>query len=77
MPPAPDSRPRILPAMNAPRRPACARCGAAFDCAPHGDCWCKAERYRLPLPQADGAECLCPTCLRFLAAERTVSEVSR
>jgi hypothetical protein len=55
---------------NATRRLACARCGAAFECAPGGDCWCAAEPYKLPLTAAGEIEdCLCPTCLRKAAAE--------
>jgi hypothetical protein len=49
-----------------PRRIACARCGAPFDCG--GDaCWCAAEAYRLPMPTDPAATCLCPACLRQLA----------
>jgi len=52
-----------------PRRLACARCGAAFDCGRSGECWCAAEPYRMPLTQAGEIEdCLCPACLRALAA---------
>jgi hypothetical protein len=50
------------------RRLTCARCGAAFDCDPGGDCWCFAEELRLPLPaEASAAQCLCPACLRTAA----------
>jgi hypothetical protein len=53
------------------RRLICARCGSAFDCAPGGDCWCAAEPVRLPMPAAGSADdCLCPACLRTLAAAR-------
>jgi hypothetical protein len=50
------------------RRVVCARCGAAFDCQPGGDCWCAAESVRLPMP-IDGskADCLCRDCLRAAA----------
>ncbi|HTT49625.1 MAG TPA: cysteine-rich CWC family protein [Pseudolabrys sp.] len=52
------------------RRLACARCGAAFECARAGDCWCAAEPYRMPLTAAGESEdCLCPDCLRKAAAE--------
>jgi len=48
-----------------PRRLACARCGAAFDCQGGGACWCAAEPVRVPLPPPERAEgCLCPACLR-------------
>lgn len=54
---------------SAPRRLACARCGAPFECRPGGECWCAAEPYRLPLTEAGAAEdCLCPECLRQAAA---------
>src|SRR6187397_2820314 len=53
-----------------PRRLACARCGDAFDCGSAvGKCWCAEEEFRLPMPAADsGEDCLCPACLRKLAA---------
>ncbi|MFN3657475.1 MAG: cysteine-rich CWC family protein [Pseudolabrys sp.] len=54
-----------------PRRLACARCGAAFDCRLEGGCWCNDEAFRLPLPTAAAEDCLCPTCLRALAAEQS------
>ncbi|HEY1543692.1 MAG TPA: hypothetical protein VGG01_14870 [Xanthobacteraceae bacterium] len=50
-----------------PSRVACARCGATFACKPMGDCWCKHEPVRLPMPAA-GAGCLCVDCLRKAAA---------
>jgi hypothetical protein len=49
------------------RRSACARCGTAFACEPAGDCWCKREPVRLPMPTADEG-CLCIDCLRKAAA---------
>ena len=59
-----------MPLVAAPARQlACARCGAAFDCAQAGDCWCAAEPYRLPMPGAANEDCLCPNCLRKTAAE--------
>jgi hypothetical protein len=52
-----------------PRRLACARCGAVFECTPAGGCWCADEPYRLPLTDAGADEdCLCPACLRKAAA---------
>jgi hypothetical protein len=54
----------------APRRIACARCGAEFACNLNGDCWCTAEPYRLPVPDRDAEDCLCPQCLRQRAGER-------
>ncbi len=62
--------------MTAPtpqsRRLVCACCGTAFDCIPDGDCWCKAESFRLPLPDAAAEDCLCPACLRQAAQVATV-----
>ena len=56
------------PTPNSPRRLACARCGAAFECGLGGECWCAAEPYRLPMPPAGESEdCLCPACLRKAA----------
>jgi len=51
--------------MSESSRLVCARCGAAFDCAPDGDCWCKAEGRRLPAAAEE--QCLCPACLRQTA----------
>jgi hypothetical protein len=56
-PSRPDDPPRI----------ACARCGAPFACEPAGDCWCKHEPARLPMPTANEG-CLCLDCLRKTAA---------
>ena len=51
------------------QRLACARCGTSFECgARAGACWCMDEAYRLPMPDAADATCLCPTCLRAAAA---------
>jgi hypothetical protein len=52
----------------APRRLACARCGAAFDCGLGADCWCAAEPYRLAMTASAADDCLCPACLRQAAA---------
>ena len=58
------------PAPPPGRRLACARCGTAFECGLSGDCWCAAEPYRLPLTAAGASEdCLCPECLRKVAAQ--------
>jgi hypothetical protein len=48
----------------------CSKCGAEFACEPAGACWCKDESYRVPMPASDAASCLCPTCLRELAAKQ-------
>jgi hypothetical protein len=51
---------------NDPVRAACARCGATFACEPAGDCWCKHEDVRVPMPITDEG-CLCAECLRKAA----------
>ncbi len=45
----------------------CAHCGAPLVCEPAGDCWCKHETVRLPVPIASEG-CLCVDCLRAAAA---------
>ena len=61
--------------MSAPRTLGCARCGAVFACRNDGSdrCWCGAEPFRLPMPlPADVGlfdDCLCPACLRAVAAD--------
>jgi len=52
-----------------PQRIVCVRCEAAFGCDPAGDCWCRHEDVRLPMPAA-GERCLCPDCLRAAAEPR-------
>jgi hypothetical protein len=58
----------------ASNRLTCERCGSNFDCSPSsdGECWCAKETYRLPMPSArenSGIKsCLCPSCLRKIAA---------
>jgi len=59
-----------------PRKLACARCGAQFECALDGDCWCAAEPYRLPMTNAAAEDCLCPACLRKAAALQRTAEHS-
>jgi hypothetical protein len=59
------------PALTPPRKLACARCGAAFECNLGGGCWCAAEPYRLPLPDQAAEDCLCPACLRKAAGMAT------
>jgi hypothetical protein len=54
----------------APRRLACARCGKVFDCGLSAACWCAAEDFRVPMPAGKADDCLCPSCLRALAAEQ-------
>ena len=55
-------------ALPQPRRLACARCGATFDCGLSAECWCAAEPQRLPMPGDLADDCLCPDCLRKAAA---------
>jgi hypothetical protein len=58
----------------AQRQLVCARCGAAFSCgARTGHCWCFDESYRVPMPAADGDDCLCPKCLRATAQKAEAS----
>ncbi len=59
----PDSTPES-------RRLSCARCGVNFDCQGGEACWCAAEPFRLPMPEAAAEDCLCPTCLRAMARAR-------
>jgi hypothetical protein len=61
------------PQAPAEARAVCPRCGARFACDPDGDCWCKAEPPRRPVPGA-AAACLCPRCL---AAGGKASEAGR
>ncbi|MGZ3296926.1 MAG: cysteine-rich CWC family protein, partial [Xanthobacteraceae bacterium] len=43
-------------------------CGTAFACDLNGDCWCRAQSFRLPMPEpASGEDCLCPACLTTAA----------
>ncbi len=48
----------------------CAKCGRPFTCEPAGECWCKEEDFRLPVPAAGVTSCLCPRCLREAIEER-------
>ncbi|MDB5600711.1 MAG: hypothetical protein JWN71_2755 [Xanthobacteraceae bacterium] len=53
----------------ATRQLICVHCGAPFECALDGTCWCANEAVRLPMPAA-GGDCLCPGCLRDAARLR-------
>jgi hypothetical protein len=53
-----------------PRPLTCAQCGSTFACGLGGDCWCADEAFRLPVPAAGAADCLCPACLRTAAAQQ-------
>ncbi len=60
----------------ADRQLRCERCGTVFGCRnlSEGDaCWCALEPDALPVPLPVGAgpyeDCLCPRCLRELAAD--------
>jgi hypothetical protein len=50
------------------RQIVCARCGTEFTCTPDGECWCKEESARLPMP-TDSEDCLCQECLRKAATQ--------
>ena len=63
------------PPQNPPRNLACAQCGGAFDCTSGAECWCVAEPYRLRMIDIDTQrDCLCPACLRLLAAAQSPSD---
>jgi len=54
----------------------CERCGTVFGCrnlGEAGECWCSMEAFALPVPLPDDVgtfeDCLCPTCLREIAAQ--------
>jgi cysteine-rich CWC protein len=65
-------------AISAPsRRLACARCGTTFDCGLSADCWCAEEGFRLPMPAAADADCLCPACLRKAAELSAAQNTAR
>ena len=60
----------------ATRQTTCERCGTMFGCRNLGEvrsCWCSLEEFRLPVPLPEGVgpygDCLCPTCIRDIAAE--------
>jgi hypothetical protein len=60
----------------ATRQLRCERCGTVFGCrnlGETGSCWCSMEAFQLPMPLPENAgpfeDCLCPTCLRAIAAE--------
>lgn len=46
------------------RRVTCAHCGVVFGCGLSGDCWCTDVDFRMPVPEDDAQDCLCPDCLR-------------
>jgi hypothetical protein len=52
------------------------RCGAYFDCAPGGDCWCMHLEVRLPMPAAS-QDCICAECLRAAADKSPPAEAIR
>ena len=65
----------MLPDRDAPfvDRPAdaCPRCGARFACGmASGRCWCAELPPLTPLPDGLPPACLCPACLRELAASQ-------
>ena len=60
---------------GAKRTLTCSRCGAGFGCRNDGSgtCWCGEEAFRLPMPLPEGVgpfgDCLCPDCIRAVAAD--------
>jgi hypothetical protein len=61
---------------KATRQQTCERCGTSFGCTdkgPAGSCWCSEEEFRLPVPLPPDVgpygDCLCPDCIRMVAAE--------
>jgi hypothetical protein len=62
--------------MAESRRLACLRCGAYFDCAPGGDCWCMHLDVRLPMPAAN-QDCICAECLRAAAVQPLPADAIR
>ena len=60
----------------ATRQMSCERCGTGFGCKDKGEagtCWCSLESFKLPQPLPDAVgpfgDCLCPKCLREVAAQ--------
>jgi hypothetical protein len=55
----------------------CSKCGAAFDCGGLLGCWCrdvKLDEAALAELKASYADCLCPACLKTVAARAAVDE---
>lgn len=53
----------------------CSQCGAAFDCGGLLGCWCrdvKLDEAALAALKASYADCLCPACLKAVAARAAV-----
>jgi hypothetical protein len=65
---------QTLAGSPAPRQLTCGHCGAPFECALDGTCWCAHESVRLPMP-ASGGDCLCPSCLREAARLQGITEL--
>ncbi|HEY2137363.1 MAG TPA: cysteine-rich CWC family protein [Xanthobacteraceae bacterium] len=61
--------------MAPARRVVCARCGAAFDCDPGGNCWCMRLDERLPMA-GQGEDCVCADCLQAAARARPKDRAS-
>ena len=50
----------------------CSKCGLAFDCGGLFGCWCrdvKLSEAQLAMLRKRYVDCLCPTCLKALAAD--------
>jgi hypothetical protein len=55
----------------------CSKCGAAFGCGGLLGCWCrdvKLDEAALAALRASYADCLCPACLKAVAARAAVAE---
>ena len=49
----------------------CSKCGLAFDCGGLFGCWCrdvKLSETQLAMLRQSYVDCLCPTCLKGVAA---------
>ncbi|HET9831862.1 MAG TPA: cysteine-rich CWC family protein [Vicinamibacterales bacterium] len=50
----------------------CSKCGLAFDCGGLFGCWCrdvKLSEAQLAMLRKRYVDCLCPTCLKAVAAD--------
>ena len=70
----------MIPAAPLPLRTlTCERCGASFQCGTGGSegrCWCMEETARLPMPETNAGDCVCPACLRAALASQSAGYAS-
>jgi hypothetical protein len=70
-----DNQQSPLQSSKVPQQKTCEKCGAKFDChAPSGPCWCdeiKLKTDTLASLRAKYNDCLCPTCLKAVAAAQS------